>query len=165
MAVTASITVQFGAEASADAILIAELDDRPGIEGGRNGGRTQFLPGDTAYYLVYKHLLQSTTHSCSAGTVAFQGAGSRQVTETVVFLKEQEAELRYPVSGGLTVEWLGRNLGALEATGGRGVRAASAGVAVALVTYTTQFEVWGLSSPAAINGRNSFEIAVLIEGE
>ncbi len=165
MAVTASITVQFGAEAADDATLIAELDDRTAAEGGRNGGRTQFMPGDTAYYLVYKHKLTSTTHTSSAGGTAYQGAGSRQITETVVFLNEQEAELRYPVSGEVSVEWLGRSLGALSPVGGRSVRASESGVAVALVTYTTQFEVWGLSSPATINGRTSFEIAVLIEGE
>ena len=165
MAVTASIVVRFGEEVSEDAVLIAEIDDRPASEGGRNGGRTQFLPGDTAYYLVYQHNLTRTSHTSSAGTVSFHGAGSRQVTENLVFLDEQDAELRYPVAGPVAVEWLGRNLGALDAVGGRRVRAGSPGVAVALVTYTTQFEVWGLASPATFNGRTSFEIAVLIEGE
>lgn len=164
MAVTASITVKFGAEAADDALLLAEVDDRPAAEGGLNAGKSSFIPGDTAYYLVYKHKITSTTHTASAGSAAYNSSGTRQITETVSFLKEQDASVRYPITSLDSFEWLGNDLGAITSTGGSNIRCAEQGVGVALVTYTTSFDAWGLSSPAEINGRSSFEIAVLIEG-
>ena len=165
MGVTASIVVSFGKDADSDAILIAEVDDRSLQEGGLNNGRTQFLPGDTVTYLVYKHKLSSTTHKSSAGTIS-QGLvnRSRQIEEVVTFFDTVEGSVRYPIYSLDSVEWLGNNLGAMAAPGGTQLRAATPGVGVAIVKYTAQFDVWRLNSPSQINGRDSFDIGILVTG-
>ena len=164
MAVTASLVVSFGKE-DEDAILIAEVDSRPYTEGGLNNGRTQFLPGDTVNYLVYRHRLSSTTHKSSAGSIS-QGPvnRTRQVEEVITFFDTVEGSVRYPIYSLDSWEWLGNNLGAMSAPGGTSLRAANPGVGVAIVKYTTRFDVWRLNSPAQINGRDSFDIAVLVTG-
>ena len=75
MGVTASLVVTFGSDAEDDALLIAEVDNRDLSDGGLNNGRTQFLPGDTVAYLVYKHKLSTTEHKVSAGSVSAGGSG------------------------------------------------------------------------------------------
>lgn len=165
MGVTASLVVTFGSDAEDDALLIAEVDNRDLSDGGLNNGRTQFLPGDTVAYLVYKHKLSTTEHKVSAGSVSAGGSGQRQIEEVVTFFDNQDASLRYPVYTLDSFEWLGNNLGAISAPGGQSIRAASAGVGVAIVKYTAKFDVFRLNSPSQINGRDSFDIAILVVGK
>lgn len=165
MAVTASLVVQFGSDAVDDAILIAEVDNRDLSEGGLNNGRTQFLPGDSVFYLVYKHKLSTTEHRSSAGSISASGVGQRQVEEVITFFDTPDAAVRYPIYTLDSVEWLGNNLGAISAPGGQSIRAATAGVGVAIVKYTTKYDVFRLNSPAQINGRDSFDIAILVVGK
>lgn len=165
MGVTASLVVSFGKDAESDAILIAEVDSRSLTEGGLNNGRSQFLPGDTVTYLVYKHKLSSTTHRPSAGSIS-QGPinQGRQIEEVVTFFDTVEGSVRYPIYSLDSVEWLGNNLGAMTAPGGTQLRAAAPGVAVAIVKYTTRYDVWRINSPSQINGRDTFDIAILVTG-
>jgi len=165
MAVTASLVVTFGQAAQDDALLIAEVDARSVAEGGTNNGRTQFLPGDSVNYLVYRHKVQSTEHRASAGSVSRIGSGQHQVEETITFLDVVDGNVRYPVYTLDSFEWLGNDLGQIAAAGGQAIRATTPGVGVAIVRYTTKFDIWRLNSPAQINGRDSFDIAVLITGE
>ena len=164
MTVTASIVVTFGQAAQDDAILMAEIDTRPASEGGLNKGRSQFAPGDSVNYLIYKHKITNTEHRCSAGSVSRVTSGQRQVEELVTFLDSADASVQYPIATLDSFEWLGNQLGPVSAAGGQALRAASSGLGVALVRYTTRFEVWRLNSPAQINGRDSFSIAVLVTG-
>lgn len=165
MAVTASLVVSFGSDAADDALLLAEVDNRDITDGGLNGGRSQFLPGDTVAYLVYKYKLASTEHRSSAGTISAGGSGQRQIEEVVTFFDTQDASLRYPVYTIDSFEWLGNNLGAISASGGQSIRAATAGVGVAIVKYTAKFDVFRINAPNQINGRDSFDIAILVVGK
>lgn len=165
MAVTASIVVAFGQAAQDDAILMAEIDARSTAEGGLNNGRTQFMPGDSVAYLIYKHKVLNTEHRPSAGSVSRVGSGQRQVEEMVTFLDVVDGNVQYPIHTLDSFEWLGNQLGPISAGGGQAIRAASQGVGVAIVRYTTKFDIWRLNSPAEINGRDSFSIAVLITGD
>lgn len=165
MPVTASLVVSFGQDATADALLIAEVDNRSFSEGGLNNGKTQFLPGDSVNYLLYQHRIASTTHRPSAGSVVKVGSGQRQVEEVVTFLDTVDGSVRYPIYTLDSVEWLGNNLGSMSAPGGQALRCSTPGVGVAIVKYTAKFEVYRLNSPSQINGRDSFDIAVLIVGQ
>lgn len=165
MGVTASIVVEFGQAAQDDAILMAEVDARPTAEGGLNNGRTQFMPGDSVNYLIYKHKITNTDHRSSAGSVSRVGGGQRQVEEMVTFLDVVDGSVQYPIHTLDSFEWLGNDLGTVSSAGGQAIRASTQGVGVALVRYTTKFESWRINSPAQINGRDSFSIAVLITGD
>lgn len=165
MGVTASIVVTFGQAADDQALLIAEIDGRPASEGGTNGGRTQFLPGDSAHYLLYKHKVSKTTQRSSAGSLSFVGYGQRQIEDTINFIDTQEGSVQFPVYTLDSYEWLGNDLGTLAAVGDRDLRAAVSGLGVAVVRYTAKYEIWRLDSPAQINGRDSFQIAILITGD
>ena len=164
MAVTASLVVSFGSDADIGAVLVAEVDNRSLTEGGYNNGKTQFLPGDAVHYLLYQHLIASTTHRSSAGSINRVGSGQRQIEETVSFLDTVEASVRFPVYTLDSVEWLGNDLGAMSAPGGQALRCSVSGVGVAIVKYTAKFEVYRLNSPSGINGRDSFDIAILVVG-
>lgn len=164
MAVTASLVVSFGSDAADGAVLVAEVDNRSLTEGGYNNGKTQFLPGDSVHYLLYQYLIASTTHRSSAGTLSKVGSGQRQVEETVSFLDTVDASVRLPIYTLDSVEWLGNDLGAMSAPGGQALRCAVSGVGVAIVKYTAKFDVYRLNSPSSINGRDAFDIAILIVG-
>lgn len=162
MGVTTTLVVSFGG-AAASALLQAEVDTRPTIEGGLNAVTT-FAAGDPVHYLVYQYGLKSLSQIASAGSLVKVSNGTRQITETVTFANTAEATVQYPVKSLDSVEWVGRSLGAVSSTGGNALRSAQAGVAVARITYTTQFEVWRLNSPAQINGKDAFDILIYLEG-
>lgn len=164
MTVTASLVVKFGSDAVDNAQLLAEVDGRDLAEGGLNQGRTQFLPGDRVAYLVYRYLLSTTEHRSSAGTINAGGNGQRQVEEVLTFFDSSEAQVRYPIYTLDSVEWLGNDLGSMVASGGQAVRAATPGVGVAIVKYTTRYDIFWLNSPTQINGRENFDIAILVVG-
>lgn len=165
MAVTATILVDFGADGAGDAAghLSAELDDRPD---GLNGGLTSFQPGDTAYFFVFAS--SNVTHGDpipSAGTVAPATIGVVTRAETVTFANTNTATLPVPALAITDYAWMGTDLGAITLTDEMTVTAASSGVAVCQVTYTTQPDAYGLASPSSLNGLTEFDILVYVRGE
>lgn len=166
MAVTATILVDFaqGGESGATGHLSAEVDDRAD---GLNNGDTSFQPGDTAYFLVFKSA--NVTHTDpvpSAGTVTAATVGIVTKEDQIIFANVATGSLPVPALAITDYEWMGTDLGTLtlgddEMT----VTAATAGVAVCKITYTTQPEAYGLASPANINGETDFDILVYIAGE
>jgi hypothetical protein len=144
-------------------MLKAEIDDR---ESGLNAGKTQFRPGDSPYYLVYRTSdVTITQHRSSAGVIATAGPGVREVTEYLEFADEQEASLSYPVSGSIAYTWLGNNLGRLQLVGQTGVKAATKGVGRAKVTYQSAYQAYRLSNvPQELGGETSFDVLILIAG-
>lgn len=167
MAVTATILVDFaqgGGDGGAAGHLSAELDDR---EDGLNNGLTTFQPGDTAYFLVFKS--ENVTHDApipSAGTIATATAGTVTREDQITFANVATGSLPVPALAITDHVWMGTSLGALTLGDDKmTVTAASAGVAVCKVTYTTQPEAYGLTSPASINGETEFDILVYIHGQ
>jgi hypothetical protein len=164
MAITANITVSFGADgASAGSHLSAEIDDRTE---GLNAGETSFSPGDQAGFLVYQS--SNVTHDApvpSAGAVSSVGAVTVEREEDVSFANEDTASLGVPAAGITSVTWFGNALGGLTLQpDGMTVKASAKGVAVARVTYTAPATGYKLASPATLAGETDYSIVVFILG-
>lgn len=139
--VTTSVVVQF-ATGDADGTLVAEVDGRDPDDGGLNGGKTSFVPGDDVIILTYKsdNVAISFTDSSLGQLVVSGSAFAVEVEEQVTFAGEEEASVRYPINGALkSVEWFGNNLGNVTPLGQNKVQipAPSSGhsVGVAKLTY------------------------------
>ena len=92
--------------------LSAEIDDREANEGGLNGGDTDFAPGDTAVFLVYKSsTITLKSPVASAGSVSYDGTTTVRKTEFVTFANEPEGNLDVPAASLGTREWIGNDLG------------------------------------------------------
>ena len=157
--VTASLVIAFTPDSESEsAVLVAEVDSR---EDGLNNGDTTFRPGDPVYYLTYAGQNVSIAQQiATAGGIASVGGGNRQVTETVTWANVRDASVSYPVSGGLSVAWQGRNPGKASLSGDKTLRLPSAGVGVAEVTYSTTYQAWRLSGvPTSIEN-----VLIWIEG-
>lgn len=179
MAVTANITVSFGAGsaggAGANAHLSAEIDGRADglnkdhIEVSADGsaGSPSFAPGDTAHFLVFKSSgVTFDTPASSAGSIS-SGGGAISVskTEDVSFAGTNKGSLQVPATAITETKWLGNALGALTVgADGTEVTASSKGVGIARVTYTCSAEPYGLTSPATLDGETDFSILVYILG-
>jgi len=165
MTVTASLVVDFS-DGAQDGLLQAEIDSR---EDGFNQGKTSFIPGDDAYFLVY--LGSNTalkTVAATLGAVSLvQTAGREVEPETVQFTEQQrEATLGYPVSGGLSVSWMGANPGAAQLRGDNQLVLPSPGLGIARVTYKTTFRVYRLSNlPSTVNGKGDYSVLIALTGE
>lgn len=160
MAVTTSIVVQFS-QGTAGGSLSAEVDSR---EDGLNGGKSSFLPGQTAYFLIFKSpdvVLDAVLSS--AGVLNDVGEGLMDVEEWLTFSDASEVSTSKRVESGLSYQWYGNNLGAVTVSGDKLV-AQTKGVGVLKVTYKAKYRAYGLSSPALINGKSEFQIAVLVKG-
>lgn len=161
----ATIKIQFGADSTTGSHLSAAVDDRPT---GLNAGKTSFAPGDDVYILVYKSAdVVITATDCSAGSMAAAGSALVELTQELVFEASATATLDVPASTGAlqSTTWLGRSLGALSlGADNTTCSAASAGVAVAVVTYRTSALVYRLSTPATLNGSTDYSVLVLIQG-
>lgn len=163
----ATIRVQFrGADAgSAGAHLSAELDDRPA---GLNSGKTGFVGGDSAFFLVYKSSnVEIVAADCSAGSVSKHAdAVTVTKTEDLNFEDEDSAQLPVPAHAITASKWLGRNLGAITLQADKQtIKAVSRGVGVLRVTYQAQPMAYRLDSPVKVAGETDFSILVLITGE
>jgi hypothetical protein len=163
MAVTTSLVVQFS-QSSADSSgqLSAELDGR---ENGLNSGKTSFLPGDPAFFLVFKSddVVIDSVES-SAGQVSLIGPGFFEVQdEWVQFADTNEASVGKPITDNLTYQWYGASLGTVEVKGGKLV-CQTKGVGMLKVSYRSAYIAYRLGSPATINGDADFQILVLVKG-
>jgi hypothetical protein len=109
--ITAHVVVEFAESDQVSAFV--ELDDR---DNGLNAGKTQFLPGDTAYLLLFKPTGYSVSFSRpSSGTLVKHGDSIKSIGgEIVQFPNTDGSTVRYPISGSFTYEWLGDNLGVLS---------------------------------------------------
>lgn len=173
--------VSFGKAASELGLhLSAEIDDR---DDGYNLGDTDFDPGDTAYFLVYKYSgLTLLAPIASAGSVAYRDdKGNANVTvnitktEYLTYANEDSASLSVPAKSITSRTWLGANLGttslqADEVTLKLDSPPASAYAGVLQVVYVAEATVGQLVSPLSIPGPDDteltdFEICVVIVGE
>lgn len=163
MAVTTSLVVQFSQSASADSgQLSAEIDGR---DDGLNSGKTQFAPGDPAFFLVFKSedVVIDTIES-SAGQLSFVGTGYFEIKdEWVHFADTNEASVGKAISDNFVYEWFGNNLGLVEVKNGK-LYCQTKGVGVLKVSYRSLFYAYRLGSPATINGSTDFQILVLVKG-
>ena len=165
--VTTSITVSFEpAEGDEDAQLSAEVDSR---DDGLNGGDTSFEPGDSVYILVFKSSNVILDFAIpSAGSLSSAGSTNYEVLDYLLFANETEQSLPKPTSGSVTTKWVGSSLGGTTIVDGTLVKLSSPPdepyVGVLEVDYTATPLVYRLDSPAEINGKDTFEIAVFFGG-
>ena len=170
--VTASIVVQFAPGTDDGSLqLIAEIDSR---DDGYNAGSTDFKPGQTVYYLIYKSVLVNITeHVVSAGRIERVVVENIEKTESLIFAHQSSASVGYPIHNTYSTKWLGRTpSGTLvkvsdtefqlrDASG-----AAVEDTGVLHVTYTTQHIVNRIVGvPAVLNGETSYSVVVSIVGE
>jgi len=166
--------IQFGKAASELGLhLSAEIDDR---DDGYNLGNTDFDPGDTAYFLVYKYSgLNLLAPIASAGSVAYNATVNISKTEFLTFANEDSASLSVPAKSITSQTWLGSNLGTTslqedEVTLKLDTKPASTYAGVLQVVYVAEATVGQLISPLSIPGPDDteltdFEICVVIVGE
>jgi hypothetical protein len=162
--VKTSIVVQF-TTADAGGHLSAEIDSRPD---GYNKGNTNFVPGDSPAFLVFKSSnVTIVSVEPSAGSIVSLAGGNFLVeNEMMHFAKETEASLGKPITGALTSKWLGNDLGAVTVVGDMKVRVADTGVGVLKTSYNSPFLAYRLTGlPTTLNGEASYEVLILITGE
>lgn len=151
--ITTSIVVQFTKGDSGGAFTV-EVDDRSATDGGLNGGKTSFLPGDTVYLLAYKTTSVIVDAAvASLGSLVKTGTATIVKNEDITFAGETTANLRYPVSSGFSYEWIGNSLGVLSLADQTQVQvpappAGAYAVGVARCTYTAQADIYRLSHSA-----------------
>jgi hypothetical protein len=124
--------------ATTDAYLSFELD------ADRNASRTTFPPGEPAYFRVY-HDVAYAVRATSGRLEQVATDETENLTETVSFDAVDAASLGKLVATVDSVTWFGNDLGVLVPSGGSNVLlSAGAGFGVAVVAYTTRYDVWRL---------------------
>jgi hypothetical protein len=163
MAVNTSFQISFGTPGGASqGHLSAEIDDRPE---GLNAGKTSFVPGDLAHFLVYKSAnVAYDPPTPSAGSVSSGGTVVVEKEDDIAFADTDTASLPIPADAIVSVTWLGNSLGALALADPQTVKASAKGVAVARVKYRATANAHGLQSPASVSGLTDFSILVFILG-
>ena len=163
MAVNTSFQISFGTGVDASrGHLSAEIDDRPE---GLNEGKTRFVPGDTAHFLVYKSANVAYDNPIpSAGSITGGGTVVVEKEEDIAFADTDTATLRIPANSIVSVIWLGSSLGALALADPQTLKASAKGVAVARVRFTATANAHALQSPASVAGLTDYSILVFILG-
>lgn len=159
--ITASVLVDFAGE-DANFAAFVELDDR---EFGLNGGKTNFIPSQDVYLLLFKptgySVIQTLTTS---GVLELVQGSTRDVDEFVQFVNEDSQSVRYPIDSSFSYQWEGDSPGVLSNTQ-FGLSLPTRGIdpntqkpipeyraAVARIIYSANCEVWKLSgTPLAIS--------------
>jgi len=122
--------------AATEAYLVMETDSD------RNGSRSTFPPGEPCYVRVYHEA--AYTMRATSGWLELVAVGETEsLTATVSFDDKDTADLDKLVAGINSVTWYGNNLGSLAPNGGAQViLPGGSGFGVALVAYTTRYDVW-----------------------
>jgi len=166
--VTTSIVVQFTQADGTSGTLVMEVDDRATADGGLNGGKTSFMPGDTVWLLRYKSSnVVLDAQETSLGSLAEGAAVVVSKTEDVTFAGETEASVRYPITSGFTYTWVGKDNGTISVIGETTLRipepaAGSYAVGIAKVTYNTTATVVTLTHSDP--GLPDYGIVVFVAG-
>lgn len=166
--VTATIVIKFPdfVEDTLEGILIAQIDTR---DDGLNSGDTAFQPGDNIGFLVYKNskvvnlkLLPST-----GNIVIISIAQVRSITEDISFAHKDTASVSFPISEGITEEWVGFNRGPVNIENDRDL-VLSDGVSTGIlrVTYDTVFDAYSLQgTPSQLLGKSEYPVLVTVVGD
>jgi hypothetical protein len=162
--ITTSIVISFSPEGSSG-YLSAEIDGRPE---GFNGGKTQFSPGESPVFLVYKSAdVTIVSIEPSAGNVAPHSTptGLTQHQQFMQFPKTTEGSLDRPIEGPLTHKWLGANLGVPTVVGDTKIVIPTLGVGVLKLNYESRFLAYKLSGlGTTLNGESTYEVLIFITG-
>lgn len=166
--VTTSIVVQFTTTTGTSGVLVLEVDDRAVTDGGLNGGKSSFLPGDDVYLLMYKGSNVTIDALLTSLGAIYTGVSvTVQKTEDITFAGETEASLKYPTNALTSYTWLGRNNGNVTLVGDNTLKipAPATGdypVGICRVVYNTQGVVQKLvhSDP----GFSDYGIVVFVAG-
>lgn len=167
-AAAATITVTFSnpaAATAANAHLSAEVDSRPA---GLNAGKSNFIPGTSAYVLIYKtanvSLLPAET---SAGSFSYGGTESILQTEQIQFANVTTATLKVPADGELvSYKWIGRDLGIpVIGADAQTIIIPNAGMGLLQIIYNSTAVIGALAAPESVSGEVDFSVLVLIKGE
>ncbi len=162
-AITTSLVVEF-TTGEEDGLLTAEIDS---FETGLNGGDTNFVPGDTPGFLIYKSsnvIIDSITPS--VGSIADLGSGftPELVEDFLTFTDSRTVSVNKPIYSSFSSKWLGNNLGGVTRTE-INVTAANSGVGVLKVEYNSFFSKHRLTNvPTVLNGETSFPVVIYIVG-
>lgn len=158
--VTASLVVQFGDTDSEQYTLQAEVDAR---DDGFNKGVTQFLPGDSPAFLVYKSPELTLSFEQSTGNRSSLGSVTIPQEEFLVFANENTAQLSKPPEGSVTLKRLAGVSGAV--LNRQEVRIPEKGVAVYKATYNARAYAYRMTGiPTSLQGETSFPVVVVIIG-
>lgn len=161
--ITTSLVVQFN-QGEGNSILTAEVDSSPN---GLNSGETQFVPGDSPGFLIYKTsnvVIDSITPS--AGTISTVGSAftTEPITEYLTYTDSKIQSTNKPILGSFSSKWLGNDLGAVTHTEST-VAAANSGVGILKVDYYSfhyQYRLTGV--PLTLAGETSFPVVIYIVG-
>lgn len=166
--VTATIVVKFPdfEEDTLDGILIAQIDTR---EDGLNGGDTSFQPGDNIGFLVYKNskIVNLKLLSSTGNIVTIVSSGIRSITEDISFAHKDTASVSFPITGGITPEWVGFDRGPVNIENDRDL-VLSNGVTTGIlrVTYNTTFTGYSLqNTPSQLLGKPEYPVLITVVGE
>jgi len=162
-ALNTSFQISFGTGTDASrGHLSAKIDDRAD---GPNGGKTRFVPGDVAHFLIFKSANVTYQDPIpSAGSVTGGGAVVVEQEEDIAFADTDTATLRIPANAITSVTWLGNSLGALTLTDPQTIKASAKGVAVARIKFSATAYAHALQSPASVSDLTDFSILVFILG-
>ncbi len=160
--ITTSLVVQFGQ--TDRGILTAEIDDRVT---GYNSGDAQFAPGEEPAFLIFKTSnVALDSIAPSSGSILFL-SNTVNITkdEFINFEDSKTANTAYPVTANFTYQWIGNSLGAVTVGSEQNLTAATKGVAVLKVTYTSQAMARRLTGvPITLGGETSFPVLIYIVG-
>lgn len=166
--VTATILVKFPdfVEDTLEGILIAQIDAR---EEGLNGGDVSFQAGDDIGFLVYKNAkVVNLNLLTSVGEIVIISVGNtRSVTEDLSFINKDVASVGFPITGGITEEWVGHNRGSVNIENDRDIVLAD-GITTGIlrVTYNTQFDSYKLQgTPSQLLGEPTYPVLITVVGE
>jgi hypothetical protein len=116
-----------------------------------NFGRTCFAPGELAYFRVYGNIRYSCKATLGTPVVDSWGVGDTIEDEYVSF-SSWIGSTEKPVHRILSIEWVGKSLGAVtRVQGSNSIKADTSrhdGYGVARITYTTRYDRWKLTAPS-----------------
>ena len=154
--ITTTLVINFSA-GDTGGILLAEVDDRPD---GFNAGDTNFRPGSSPAFLLYKSSNVTIQQMVvTEGSLSALGSVTVEKSEDLQFAMEDTADFRYPYASGLVTDLIAPSGFSISASTGNTAKLNTKGVAIARVRYKTVAQAYRI-----VGASGNLPVLVYISG-
>lgn len=150
--------VTFSSEYGDNVIFNFELNEE------FNDNQTSFLQSDSVYINLFRVLDVNYVGSTNGNIILYKTNKKKVVKEILYFTDSRTTDVNYPIDSTNNVDfiWYGNSLGNINVVNNSTIRANKSGYGVGIISYTTFYDIYKLTTPQDIP--NNEERGIIVFG-
>lgn len=150
--------VTFSSESDTSVIFTFEINEE------LNNNKSSFLQGEPVYINLFRVLDVNNVGSTNGNVTLYKTKQKKTIKEVLYFTNSRTVDVNYPVdqSGNIDFIWYGNSLGNISVINNSTIKANKSGYGVGIISYTTLYDIYKLTTPKDIP--NNEERGIIVFG-